>query len=305
MAAELIETCIDDVLRTPAAAAESAAEEASTSSSYPAPREDPLSLSAARLKQLELESSPRPAKNVNVNMAMNNQEDIVKIADKCVLSSAGSSPEFPVLRTPDNMKSNILKAQVEAAALKGCVEEPAMTADKNCNIAETSVSGRPEGPDMTRDIINPLPSSAIASHSAERLSEDSNPILLKNPSEPAMESLAVKVKAEEVDVPSMAAPLTDNLIDFTDPVPVVPAVQPPKPLITPRWIIPTTAPPCAFTNGLLDVDPPAKAPPADRGAAIPPVLPAHACSIIAASCLDQQPASEDGTKPRGLLTTEL
>uniref|UniRef100_A0A8C5HH17 Band 4.1-like protein 5 n=1 Tax=Gouania willdenowi TaxID=441366 RepID=A0A8C5HH17_GOUWI len=71
---------------------------------------------AARLKQLELENSPllaTPRNNINVNM-----EDKVKITEKCVLSSAGSSPAITPLRTPEDLKSNILKAQAEAAALK-------------------------------------------------------------------------------------------------------------------------------------------------------------------------------------------
>lgn len=47
------------------------------------------------------------------------QEDVVKITEKCGLSSTGSnSPVSTPLRTPDDLKSNILKAQAEAAALK-------------------------------------------------------------------------------------------------------------------------------------------------------------------------------------------
>ena len=48
------------------------------------------------------------------------QEDVVKITEKCGLSSTGSSgsPVTTPLRTPEDLKSNILKAQVEAAALK-------------------------------------------------------------------------------------------------------------------------------------------------------------------------------------------
>lgn len=48
------------------------------------------------------------------------QEDVVKITEKCGLSSTGSSssPVATPLRTPEDLKSNILKAQVEAAALK-------------------------------------------------------------------------------------------------------------------------------------------------------------------------------------------
>lgn len=69
-------------------------------------------------------------------------------------------------------------------------------------------------------------------------------------------------------------------------------------------------PPGAFTNGLLDLDPPAKVIPllpADGGAALTPALPhlAHPRNTNSASTVGQQPASEDGAKPRGLLTTEL
>uniref|UniRef100_A0A669DQC2 Erythrocyte membrane protein band 4.1 like 5 n=1 Tax=Oreochromis niloticus TaxID=8128 RepID=A0A669DQC2_ORENI len=97
---------------------------------------------AARLKQLELESSPllaAPRNNINVNVAMNNQDDVVKLTEKCGLNSAGSSPCVTPLRTPEDLKSNILKAQAEAAALKGALEEHAvMLGDKNCNLQEAS-----------------------------------------------------------------------------------------------------------------------------------------------------------------------
>ncbi|MEQ2218093.1 hypothetical protein XENOCAPTIV_029279 [Xenoophorus captivus] len=45
-------------------------------------------------------------------------DDLVKLTEKCGLSSPGSSPVVTPLRTPEDLKSNILKAQVEAAALK-------------------------------------------------------------------------------------------------------------------------------------------------------------------------------------------
>uniref|UniRef100_A0A8C6VTW2 Band 4.1-like protein 5 n=1 Tax=Nothobranchius furzeri TaxID=105023 RepID=A0A8C6VTW2_NOTFU len=76
---------------------------------------------AARLKQLELEGSLLPAtprNNINVNVAMNNQDDVVKLTEKCSLNSSGSSPVVTPLRPPEDIKSNILKAQAEAAALK-------------------------------------------------------------------------------------------------------------------------------------------------------------------------------------------
>ncbi|XP_071328597.1 band 4.1-like protein 5 [Trachinotus anak] len=325
MVADLMEACIDDVVRAPVVPTVTAAEEAGPSSAHATASitaEDLLSLSeaAARLKQLELESSPLLAtlrNNVNVNMAMNNQEDVVKLTEKCGLSSTGSSPVVTPLRTPEDLKSNILKAQAEAAAYKGSLEEHVvMVGDKNCNLQEASarlkvrtgrmgsnsslsVSSRPDA----QDLLKPASLVSSAGASVERLAEDLNPSVPKMPSESASEVSAPKVKAEEVDLQN-TAPLSDNLIDFTDPTPVLPPVQQPKPLITPRWIIPTAAPPGVFTNGLLDLDPPAKvAPllPADGGAALTPALP----HLTRASTVGQPSASDDGTKPRGLLTTEL
>lgn len=51
-------------------------------------------------------------------LTMLQQEDVVKITEKCGLSSTGNSPVVTPLRTPEDLKSNILKAQAEAAALK-------------------------------------------------------------------------------------------------------------------------------------------------------------------------------------------
>ncbi|XP_034549321.1 band 4.1-like protein 5 isoform X2 [Notolabrus celidotus] len=331
---DLMETCIDDVLRTPVVPPVAAAEEPGPSTTYVPPivtGEDPVSLSeaSARLKQLALESSPLPAtprNNINVNVAMNNQEDVVKLTEKCGLSSAGSSPVVTPLRTPEDLKSNILKAQAEAAALKGSAEEHVtVAADKNCNLQEASsrlkvrtgrmgsnsslsVSSRSDIQDSW-DLLKPAPLVSSAGASAEGVAEDLNPSVPKIPAESAPEVMAPKAKAEEVDLP-ITAPLSDNLIDFTDPTPVPPPVQQPKPLITPRWIIPTNTPSGVFTNGLLDLDPPAKINPplpADGGAALTPALPllAHTRNTISASPVVQQPASEDGAKPRGLLTTEL
>ncbi|XP_041858040.1 band 4.1-like protein 5 isoform X2 [Melanotaenia boesemani] len=313
--ADLMETCIDDVLRAPAAPPVSTTEEPGSCSAFAtagAPAEDPLSLAeaAARLKQLELESSPllaTPRNNINVNMAMNNQDDVVKLTEKCGLNSTGGSPVVTPLRTPEDLKSNILKAQVEAAAHKGPLDEHVLiVGDKNCNLQEASSSSRLDIQD-SRDLLKPASLVSSAAASAERLSEDLNPSAPKIPA--ASEGLAPKVKSEEFDLPNTSL-LSDNLIDFTDPTPLLPPVQQPKPLITPRWIIPTTAPPGIFTNGLLDVDPPSKATPllpADGGAALTPAPPllAHTRNAISTSTAAQPPALEDGAKTRSLLTTEL
>ncbi|XP_024142842.1 band 4.1-like protein 5 isoform X2 [Oryzias melastigma] len=342
--AEPLETCIDDVLKTaavpPAAAAalEPGAGHAYAAASLTA-AELSITEAAARLKQLELESSPLLAasrNNINVNIAMNNQvwfppsagillqtsgsdppgwcvlqEDVVKLTEKCGLNSAGCSPVVTPLRTPEDLKSNILKAQAEAAALKGPLEELAFPAgDKNCNLQEVSarlkvrsgrmgsnsslsVGSRPEVQDSW-ELLKVTSLVPPADVSAERSVEDLKPSVSKTPAE----GLLPKAKAEELDLQTIS-PATDNLIDFTDPSPLPPPLQPPKAVITPRWIVPAAAPPGIFTNGLIDIDPPSKVtpvPPVDGGAP-PPLTPV---SIRA-----PPPTSDDGAKPRGLLTTEL
>ncbi|KAM4561515.1 band 4.1-like protein 5 isoform 2-T3 [Fundulus diaphanus] len=314
--ADLMETCLDDVLRAPVVPPIAAAEEVAPCAAYAAASaaaEDPLSLAeaAARLKQLELESIQLPAtprNNININVAMNNQDDVVKLTEKCGLNSAGSSPVVTPLRVPEDLKSNILKAQVEAAALKGHLEEHVMMpGDKNCNLQEASASSHPDAQD-TWELLKPASPVSSAAASAERLAEDSNQSVPKIPA--VSEGLAPKVKAEEFDIQSVALP-SDNLIDFTDPIPLLPPVQHPKPLLTPRWIVPATAPPGIFTNGLLDSEASSKVvpllPPADGGAVLTsaPVHLTHPRNALSASAAVLLPVPEGGAKPRGLLTTEL
>uniref|UniRef100_A0A6Q2YJW3 FERM domain-containing protein n=1 Tax=Esox lucius TaxID=8010 RepID=A0A6Q2YJW3_ESOLU len=125
LVADLLETCIDDVIRTPVPMATAGQPEdagpsmAASASSLAADDTVSLAEAAARLKQLELDSPPLPIPsrpNINLNMNMNNQEDVVKLTEKC-LNSVGStsSPVLAPLRPPEDLKSNILKAQVEAA----------------------------------------------------------------------------------------------------------------------------------------------------------------------------------------------
>ncbi|KAB5576794.1 hypothetical protein PHYPO_G00202610 [Pangasianodon hypophthalmus] len=107
-------------------------------------------------------------------------------------------------------------------------------------------------------------------------------------------------KAEERE--AHTAPQIDNLIDFTDPTPVV---QPPKPIITPRWIIPA-APTGTFTNGLLELDKAKMAAQHSEGgapASLPHLSHTHTHNVIATSIVAHHPRNNH--RPRGLLTTEL
>uniref|UniRef100_A0A6Q2Y0V0 FERM domain-containing protein n=1 Tax=Esox lucius TaxID=8010 RepID=A0A6Q2Y0V0_ESOLU len=221
LVADLLETCIDDVIRTPVPMATAGQPEdagpsmAASASSLAADDTVSLAEAAARLKQLELDSPPLPIPsrpNINLNMNMNNQEDVVKLTEKC-LNSVGStsSPVLAPLRPPEDLKSNILKAQVEAA-LKGSLEEHVGVGDKNTNLQEAA--------------------SRLKVRSG-RMGSNSSLSLTGRPEKQESWDLFKPTLLTSAGLP---------------PVPVQP-----KPLISPRWIVPSGGPPVTiFTNGLLD-----------------------------------------------------
>uniref|UniRef100_H2SHW8 Erythrocyte membrane protein band 4.1 like 5 n=1 Tax=Takifugu rubripes TaxID=31033 RepID=H2SHW8_TAKRU len=250
LVSEMMETCIDDALKAPGVPAAVTADEAGPSSSYAAPSatgEDSLSLSeaAARLKQLELETTPLPVtprNNINVNMALNNQEDVVKIMEKCSLSStASSSPGATPLRTPEDLKSNILKAQAEAAAVGTSEEHVVVAGDKNCNLVDASARLKVRTGRMGSN-------SSLSVSSRPDLQESWD--LLK----PSLSFCATGVRSViQIMVVSVVRE-SRNLLE-TEPY--------------------VSFPPGVFTNGLLDLDHPAKVSPvfpADGRAAHPPGL---------------------------------
>ncbi|XP_014028892.1 band 4.1-like protein 5 isoform X1 [Salmo salar] len=332
LVADLLKTCVDDVIRTPVPMATAGLPEeagpsmAASASSLTADDAVSLAEAAARLKQLELDTAPLPVPSrANVNLNMNNQEDVVKLTEKC-LNSVGSSPVLAPLRPPEDLKSNILKAQAEAA-LKGSLEEHVVIGDKNTNLQEASarlkvrsgrmgsnsslsLTGRPERHESW-DLLKPtLLTNAGAS--VEMLAADLMPSATMMAAEILNEGLPSKAKPEELEMPTLPllpVALSDNLIDFSDPTPVLPpAPVQSKSMISPRWIVPAAPPTAIFTNGLLDPSAKTAAPLQPEGGALAPTLHPHLFSqthnVIATSIAAQLP-KKDGTKPKGLLTTEL
>ncbi|XP_048095922.1 band 4.1-like protein 5 isoform X3 [Alosa alosa] len=118
------------------------------------------------------------------------------------------------------------------------------------------------------------------------------------PLESVNTALFMKEKSDEWDM--QATPQTENLIDFTDSTPVVQ----PKPLISPRWIIPTPAP-GTFTNGLAGHDCTV-----ETSLLRQEVFPLTSQTTLSnthvqsSSYLAPQPKDDDH-KPMGLLTTDL
>ncbi|XP_071197828.1 band 4.1-like protein 5 isoform X2 [Salvelinus alpinus] len=259
--ADLLETCVNDVTHTPVPMATAGLSEeaglsmAASASSLTGEEKVSLAEAAARLKQLELQSLSLPVPS-RANLNMNNQEDVVKLTVKC-LNSVGSSSVPSPLRPPEDLKSNIIKAQ---AALKSSLEEHVVMGDKNTNVQEAaarlkvrsgrmgsnsslSLTGHPERQE-SRDLLKPT-LLTTAGTSVEMLAVDLMQSAPMMPLEILNGGQPTKAEPEELKMPtppSLRAPLSSNLMDFSDPTPVLPppSVQS-KPMISPRWIIPAAA----------------------------------------------------------------
>uniref|UniRef100_A0A672TFD4 Band 4.1-like protein 5 n=1 Tax=Sinocyclocheilus grahami TaxID=75366 RepID=A0A672TFD4_SINGR len=226
---DLLETCVDEVLRAPVpmvTAEEVGPGAAHTTTSTATEEALSLTEAAARLKQLDIENTPVSASaRTNVNLNMNNQEEVVKLREKS-LNSVGSSPVLNQLKCPEELKSNILKAQAEAA-LKDSRDELGLIPDKNCNLQEAAARLMGRGGRMGSTSSLPVSGRAERQESWDLLKQ---PGLLPC-STSSMWLFTMQVKVQDPEL--LTAPLTDNLIDFTEPIPVVSSSG-------------------TFTNGLLD-----------------------------------------------------
>nr|XP_015213935.1 PREDICTED: band 4.1-like protein 5 isoform X2 [Lepisosteus oculatus] len=335
---DLLETCVDEVIgapvtmTTPGMPDEVGLSAAPSGSSENEEEKISLCEAAAKLKQLEIEAVTAVAPHrSNINVNVNSQEEVVKLTEKS-LNNVTNSPVLAPVRPAPDLKSNILKAQAEAA-LKVTREDVAAAGDKNCNLQEAAARnkgslgrlgsasslpacGRAERLD-SRDPLKPSPLASAApsnevkgSAVTEDHASSSAPLLTP---EPGSEAVTLKAKTEELD--TLISSLTDNLIDFTDAVPLVQS----KLIIAPRWIVPAAPLPICrslssaqgggvFTNGLFDSDgslstkSPQLNPEVAPQAAQPP-LP-HTPAVLAASTAGS-PAKEEAAKSKRLLTTEL
>ncbi|XP_004759825.1 band 4.1-like protein 5 isoform X6 [Mustela putorius furo] len=116
---ELLETTIDDIVGAPDTLEIPQAPEevniVTRQTGLEGTKEEcgTLKEDSQKLKHLEVESSPLPTSRPNVDVNINNQEEVVKLTEKC-LNNAIESPGLNARRVPPDLKSNILKAQVEA-----------------------------------------------------------------------------------------------------------------------------------------------------------------------------------------------
>ncbi|XP_024614941.1 band 4.1-like protein 5 isoform X7 [Neophocaena asiaeorientalis asiaeorientalis] len=281
---DLLETTIDDVVGAPDTMAMSQAPGEVSTATRQAGLEglEALKDVSEKLKHLEMESGPLPASHPNRDVNISNQEEVVKLTEKC-LNNAIDSPALNARRVPPDLKSNILKAHVEA--VQKVTREDSLLSHKNASVQDA------------------------ATNSAE-LNENSVPgpggSLIPTRTTPAENGPALKDATDELD--ALLLSLTENLIDHTTTpqkfcsysLPNVSSIS----TITPRWIVPQSA---ALPNGLAGdsgLSPAGKEGPGNRGvlSLISPPAPFFVDAVTSSAPTS---AGEATLKQKCLLTTEL
>ncbi|XP_070437204.1 band 4.1-like protein 5 isoform X4 [Equus przewalskii] len=212
---DLLETTIDDVIGAPDPMETSQAPDDINIAAGQTGLEEPevecgtLKDASEKLKHLEMENSPLLSSRPNIDVNINNQEEVVKLTEK-YLNNAIESPGLNVRRLPPDLKSNILKAQVEA--VHKVTREGSLLSHKNA-----------KGQDAATN-------SAVFNESNVPLLEDSLALMHTTPAE---NGSVLKDATDELD--ALLLSLTENLIDHT----VTPQVSSAS-MIIPRWIVPST-----------------------------------------------------------------
>lgn len=263
---------------------------------------------SVKLKHLEAEVTPVPVPHSSLNNNINKQEEVVKLTEKC-LNNAVESPASASVRFPPDIKSNILKAQVEA--VHKVTREESMSSNKNTNIQDAAarsilLSGKVQNSPLqghsllfqepkeglkTIPVSNAFIRNELNEDNAASSSED-----LLNPNLASAEEAAVlKNSAEELEI--LLTSQAENLIDFTEAMPRVSS----PPTIVPRWLVPSGL----VSNGPL-VNDAALALKAAKGSQETLSLMAGSSPPLYSPGITASSVAEDATtRPKCLLTTEL
>ncbi|XP_070363588.1 band 4.1-like protein 5 isoform X1 [Equus asinus] len=224
---DLLETTIDDVIGAPDPMETSQVPDDINIAAGQTGLEEPelecgtLKDASEKLKHLEMENSPLLSSRPNIDVNINNQEEVVKLTEK-YLNNAIESPGLNVRRLPPDLKSNILKAQVEA--VHKVTREGSLLSHKNA-----------KGQDAATN-------SAVFNESNVPLLEDSLALMHTTPAE---NGSVLKDATDELD--ALLLSLTENLIEHT----VTPQVSSAS-MIIPRWIVPQST---VLPDGLVGKGP--------------------------------------------------
>ncbi|XP_072435985.1 band 4.1-like protein 5 isoform X1 [Chiloscyllium punctatum] len=237
---ELLETCVDEVIAVPvsmtaAGISETSVQSLTLAETKESARDKPDSAAldevVAKLKQLHIESSPAPGTNPHINLTLNvnGQEETLKLLDKNLKNAADTLCSA----IPENVKSNIVKAQPEVPMK--ALRDATRLNERNSNLFDT-VFGGPEVTDTfllmskipecpgARGPLKPIPVSTpfnlddLIEKEIAANSEIPTIPLTSVPTDTPSDLPALKNVAEDLD--NLLSALSENLIDFTEPTPV-------------------------------------------------------------------------------------
>ncbi|XP_047628139.1 band 4.1-like protein 5 isoform X2 [Phacochoerus africanus] len=224
-----------------------------------------------KLKHLEVEKSSLPSPPPNIDVNINSKEEVVKLTEKC-LNNAMDSPGLNARRVPPDLKSNILKAQIEA--VQKVTREDSLLSHKNASVQDAATN------------------SAVVSENNTPLPEEPRAGMCTTPAEGGS---ALKDATDELD--ALLLSLTENLIDHK----VTPQVSS-APTITPRWIVPSTVLP----NGLSGTGLSSAGKEGHGPREVPSLISPPAPFLVDAVTSSAPSLAEEATlKQKCLLTTEL
>ncbi|KAM4626595.1 band 4.1-like protein 5 isoform 2-T2 [Discoglossus pictus] len=255
-----------------------------------------------KLNNLEADGVTAHPVWANININVNKQDDKLKLTEKC-LNNAMDTPVTPSVRLSADIKSNILKAQVEAG--QKITTDDLVSGDRSLveNISPRSLSAKVNNSSMTQTNLEPTDlrepqKSAQSFFLTNAVSEIKDAPRAEN-----AEILTVSASSDDIsksttaDLDRILASLTENLIDLTDSPPQVPSYS----SITPRWIVPSSV----ISNGPLscEVDLPVKVTSLIPDVFSVPTDPIGTLQPPSGSTSTRIP--EEVFKPKCLLTTEL
>ncbi|XP_040295912.1 band 4.1-like protein 5 isoform X2 [Bufo bufo] len=235
---------------------------------------------------------------LRLNINVNKQEDPVKLLEKC-LNNMVEAPVWP----PPDIKSNILKAQVEAGHKiiedLGIGHRTVSSEEMLSRSVSVKINNRslvPESPDREPQI--PAQTFFIANVGSQELKESKFDSVVMSSSTLIPPEEAPQIKSVTDDLDLLLASLTENLIDLTE-TPAPPPV-PSYVSVAPRWLIPSGV----VSNGHLGAETSLHPKVLNNVIDSAPAA-AESLNVTQVPAASSTVTPTERTRPRCLLTTEL
>ncbi|XP_069838529.1 band 4.1-like protein 5 [Dendropsophus ebraccatus] len=260
--------------------------------------------STVKLNNMDAGAVALPPLRLNINV--NKQEEPVKLIEKC-LNNKVEAPASAPIWLPTDIKSNILKAQVEAGH-KMIRDDAGISHMTSVETTPRSLTAKVTNRPTVQEPLEPQtpPQTALVTNFGppEMREPKLENMVTSCPLPPPDEASQIKTATDDLD--ALLASLTENLIDLTEPPPsppppVTPPLVPSYTAIAPRWLIPSGV----VSNGHLGAETSLPAKVLNNVTDAPPAAPETLDVVQVPATTASSAISKEVTRPRCLLTTEL